>query len=107
MNTAVRFSLAPSVRSLSPGSLTSRLNTKARATARTRIPQTISRTISMGPPLPSRELGHVAGGKDAAVTLAVWLVRMFWMKETNEGDRLAAPTRVSVFRTTFARVTVS
>lgn len=27
----------------------------------------------MGPPLPSRELGHVLGGEGAAVTLAVWL----------------------------------
>ena len=76
MNTAVRISLAASVRSLSPGALTSRLNTKARATtATTRVPQATRRTISMGPPLPSRELGHVTGGKDAAVTLAVWLVR--------------------------------
>ena len=76
MNTAVRISLAASVRSLGPGALTSRLNTKARATtATTRVPQATRRTISMGPPLPSRELGHVAGEKDAAVTLAVWLVR--------------------------------
>ena len=27
----------------------------------------------MGPPLPSRELGHVAGGESASVTVAAWL----------------------------------
>ena len=29
--------------------------------------------VRMGPPLPSRELGHVAGGESASVTVAAWL----------------------------------
>lgn len=80
MNRAVlRVSIATYTRSLAPDTLTRRrLSAKARVTARSRSHDSGRGTnvavTRMGPPLPSRELGHVAGSKDAAVTLAVWLV---------------------------------